>query len=356
MSLLIDRLGYSFSNVIDLEFELLNEAVWYQFIYTRDVDSHLISQVETYRESKLLSNYSTDIYLLNMLGNLYTDNSRSLAPLNELQLTAIQKQHYDILVHHNVNYSTHYQASNDEIGLVSLYKATRLFSKGHYYDAINLAKISFNIFSMNGNILGMIDSSFVESNAYSNLDNIKAHEEMSQRILNLNETVREDEVYFNVYYNLGSSYTVKGEYRKAKENLLKCLDYSNNLNFNHISLYEKLLIVFMFERDLLNFNNYLPQVKSNKTIYDFFYAVKSYNFDFKHSSVIPCLEDCYTTEGANHHGRKLLYGSLLYQAYRANYQYPKALKLLESLNLINPLFFKKKNDITPRFSQFEPYI
>lgn len=339
--LLCDRLGYDFNNTIDEDFKILNDEIWHQFIFFDKPDSNLIAEASKLKQSKYLSNYSTDFFLLVILIQIISNEYDGNELPTSLTLSTLQKQRYDILnviINQNTIFPNN-TSYHDEIGLVTLYKSNWEFHHGSYYDSIRSSEKAFLLFSKNGNLTGMIDSSFVESNAYSNLDNLEQHEKISQRILNLNKIVCNEEVYFRVYYNLGSTYTVKGEFSKGKDYLLKCLGYHCD-NFDYLHLTEKLLIISMFEKDIENFDKYLSQTKNNKEMFQLFSYIKEMKFDYKDNSVIPLLEASFKAESTRHHGRKLLYGSLLYQAYRANYQYPKALKLIESINPSKMMFFK----------------
>lgn len=341
--LLCDRLGYPFSNLLDKEFEMFRDWIWNSFIYDKTITQTEMIRLENYLESYKFSRYTTDIYLLNTLHSLLKEMPLSI--YDNLSLTSSQSAYFDILkIHDDISKDAtlvQYQSLHDEIGKVSLYIASHYFALGQYYDAIQYAIKSFKIYAANGNLSGMIDASFVESNAYSNINEIEKHELISRRILKLNEHFNRDDVYYHVYYNLGATYTVLGQFSQAKVTLEKCFQYiSDQYDEEYIYFHEKLLIIAIFEKDKDTFNRYISKVSKNAIIYNLLIAVVQTNFDFKSKAITPLLESAYHNELSNHHGRQLLYGSLLYQNYHANYQYPKALKLLDQIKSTHHMFFE----------------
>lgn len=112
---------------------------------------------------------------------------------------------------------------------------------------------------------------------------------------------------------------------------MKCLDY--DLDYEQYMVYEKLVLLYLFLEDFDLVILYFSKINEKElNSYHLLKKLLKHNNDFTHDDVISELENCFNEEIIKHHGRGMLFGTLLYQAYRKTYQYPKAIKVMESLN------------------------
>lgn len=344
IELLVDALGYKYETDVEgivQEIDNLWERLFFFELEEKDYTLDLKNKLNKYKFSKC----ALDIYLLENLISVLLEETiePSLLLLDPSLLNHKQLYRYNALIsyYNYVNSEDIPLYYEDHIGYISYYKTSKLFLEGKYREAIVLSQKVYEIFSMTGNIMGMINISFLESSSYSNLNDHKRHIEISKRIERLNRYAKKEEVSYYISYNLGSSYLSQGDFEKANIYLMKCLDY--DLDYERHMVYEKLVLLYLFLEDFDLAFLYFSKINEKElNSYHLLKELLKHNNDFTHDDVISELENCFNEEIIKHHGRGMLFGTLLYQAYRKTYQYPKALKVMESLIFNqNSLFFRK---------------
>lgn len=347
ITLIVEALGHTYNDDTK-SFTELNDMVWQKFILFEDFDFEIDDSVDKILDTLIFSKVGIDVVLLRALISVLkyeklsddyfeviVDANLNMQRLHKHNIIkSIAASHLPIIDDNLVSFS-------DEWGIISYYQSLRLFINAKYYESIKFAKKAYRRFGERGNVMGLIKASEVESYCHANLNNIADHIKVSKRISNLNAFVKDGNVDYNLNYNLSSSYLSVENYELAEVSLIKCLENSEVENKD--SAYEKLALLYLFTNrnkeakeyiDLLNKRDFESLGLLN-TLY-------AKNGNIKDSNYILELEKRYEKEKELHYGRSMLFGSLLYTAYKSTYQYPKALKLFESMSFSqSPLFLKK---------------
>lgn len=347
ISLLIDALGYTYKQEGIDDYLKINESIWRSLLLFELEPNDYGDDLKKQLQSLEYSPVSLDVYLMKCLVGVLLEETLDDFML-ELDLNLLSHEqryrYYCILSYYD--YSTNGKSGlvidyHDEYGFISYYKTSLLFLEGKYRQAIKMTEKVYDMYAHQGNIMGMINISFLESSSYSNLNDLNRQIEISKRIETLNHYVKKDDVTFFINYNLGSSFLVQNEYEKAHYHLHQCLNFADEFDMEHV--YEKLILLYLLTEEFLKAEAFLALTDESSLVsYRFLKRMLDVKNDLTDSICIKELERCYQGELNHHHGRSMLFGALLYSAYRATYQYPKAIKVLETLvyNEI-PLFFKK---------------
>lgn len=347
--MLISALSYTYDNTFVAECELVIEDIWKAAfditIEKTDATRQVYDLLNKCRFSKISLDVSLTFFLFSIL--LDDDNSYDYYK-NELDNNKMSHKQYDRYTYvianklfMNRDDSILRLSMFEEVATMNYLKGNYLATIGNYEESIKYSEKSFDEYSQAGDIIGMIWSSFNISNSYGNLNRLDDQIEISNRIIKLNNYLKNPLHDYYVHYNLGSSYLSQGYYDKALEALLIAYDNQAVSKEDFSSVEEKLALLFLltddFERALIHIDNV-----SDINVYKLLMCLYESKNDIRDKDFIYHLELAYASVKNSHHGRQLLFGSLLYRSYKVTYQYPKALKLLEEISFLdNSVFFEK---------------
>lgn len=347
--MLIAALSYTYDNTNVSECQSIIEKLWesaFDFNIERTDASRAV--YDTLDKCRF-SDISLDVSLTFFLFSVLLDNDESFNQYkNELdnnKMSRLQYDRYTFVIAHkyymNRDDSILRLMMLDKIATMAYLKGNYLATIGNYGESIKYSEKAFEYYSRDGDIIGMIWSSFNISNSYGNLNRLDDQVHISNRIIKLNKYLKNPLHDFYVHYNLGSSYLSQGDYDKALSALLIAYNNQAISKEDFASVEEKLALLYLlndeFEKALTHINKIREQ-----NVYKLLMRLYTTNNDIRDKDYIYHLELAYQSVKNVHHGRQLLFGSLLYRSYKQTYQYPKALNLLEEISFLeNSIFFEK---------------
>lgn len=270
--------------------------------------------------------------------------------------TAIQRYHANMLkglvAVHDVKFDAALEAFNQAMhirrdGLIIAQLAMTYFYKGDYVSAINYGDEAYIELMDAGYLSVAIEVSGIVAAAYSNLDQIDKALHIYRRQLNLTRGSGQTFVRYSVYYNIGATYLMMGDFENARINLHLALDCLGTDDiWRTYYLYQKLVLCYIGLRQLTEARLWLERLEvhlatsEGKPDASMIQSIKWLGHFKHHDDPIQepgYLDDLKATfdlsKRDSHFGFHLFYGQYLVEAYKATRRYKEALMLMESLKL-----------------------
>lgn len=221
------------------------------------------------------------------------------------------------------------------------------FFKGDYVSAITYGNEAYIELMDAGNIYVAIEISGFIAAAYSNLNQIDKALHIYKRQLNLTLHAAQNHVRYSVFYNIGATYLMLGDFEKTFLNLNLALECLNAEEVGRAYyLYQKLILCHIGLGQLPEARAWLEKLESNMAASNgaadasMIQSIK-WLAHFKHhddpKQEPGYLDDLKATfdlsRRDSHFGFHLFYGQYLIEAYKANRRYKEAMTLMESLKL-----------------------
>lgn len=248
---------------------------------------------------------------------------------------------------------------NNEMALSGLTAA--YYVQGDYRTAIEIGKDAFIKQMEAGNIQRGIDVSFTVAAAYANQNRIEEALKIYRRILNMLGDGDGFEFKYSVYYNLGASYLMEGQFEASYRYLSQALDLAETQltksGIERLLLYQKLALVAIgqghidFARgwitsglDILEAVDCREKIQTHESIESCpeslilsFEWLKFYLYEEDPRSnpdFLKQLEKTYRQSVEDSHfGFRLMYGSYLIEVLSAQRRYKEALQISQEIEI-----------------------
>lgn len=222
------------------------------------------------------------------------------------------------------------------------------YTLGNYIDSIIIGNEAYGKLMEEGNIEKAIFMCTVIAASYANLRDVDKMLHYFKRSLSLKANYKDPSFVAQVYYNIGSAYLVTRKYRESIEYLTKSYDIQKDENHtdpeSYVSVLQKVVLAHMAVGDKEQAGFYLK-------ISEDYYEKMSGNLNRSLMTSLKWLQTMYTIEDYlhsedylnaikevydaslkdSHRGYHFLYGEYLADAYKKQFKYKEALKVIEDL-------------------------
>lgn len=208
------------------------------------------------------------------------------------------------------------------------------WTKGKYYESIELYLEAHNLANIEGNMKEQINICIMLGNIYMDID-IQTMQKYYDKALLLSNFSKNNEKKFLIYYHMGIAYTLK-EFDKSEKYFFEAIKFChNNDKISLEKLYQKLLFLYLYYEKRKDMKYYYSKVKEiniskevNKLI-----GIMIENKNYLSSNLyLKKLKDIYNkSKDYNKHSDTKYYGDMLIEAYKANRKYKYALEVTDYL-------------------------
>lgn len=231
-------------------------------------------------------------------------------------------------------------------GLVVCKMLQNEFLLGHYVHAVRLGEEGYQLLVEEGNLYYMIEALQLLAAAYANLNQVSLSIKAYERLLNMGIYLKDENILYNVYYNIGATYLVNASYTKAKQHLKNALLHVEQPSpWQQLMTYQKLILCEIGLKDFQTAQAMLQEVdqrlvgcdikdKLLLSSFKWLSFFKLSNKPYDDPEYLEAIRETYNLSiKGRHHGYKMFYGKYLIEALKAQRRYKEALEINDFLKV-----------------------